>query len=348
MQIYPERLSAHLTNTLLPVYCISGDEPLLVQECSDLIRASARSAGCTEREILDAGNTNFKWHSLLQTGNSLSLFSERRIIELIIPSGKPGKEGSKVLCDYIDTSSSDDIFLIISGKIEKTSTTSKWYQKINSAGATIQVWPVSNKDMPRWLSNRTKEMGLSMEQDAIDLLADRVQGNLLAASQEITKLKLVADENGHITREDVIEGVLNNARYNPFGMIDSAVSGNTRDAIKTLRGLRAEGVDPIMILWALARECQLLLDLQEEIQNGKEINQALYTHNVWKSRVSIIHQALANHSMETLQTLISHATEIDAAIKGQSFLNPWLIIEDLVVTLCQPDNPPIKKMLYKL
>ena len=158
MQVYPERLATHLENTLLPVYCISGDEPLLVQECSDLVRTNARSLGCTEREVLDAGSTRFKWQSLLQVGNSLSLFSERRIIELILPSGKPGKDGSKALCDYIDTSSSDDIFLIISGKIEKASTASKWYKKIDDAGATIQVWPVSNENMPRWLLNRIKAL----------------------------------------------------------------------------------------------------------------------------------------------------------------------------------------------
>ncbi len=343
MQIYPEKLSAHLTNTLLPVYCISGDEPLLVQECSDLIRTNARNAGYIEREVLDAGNTSFKWQSLLQIGNSLSLFSQRRIIELIMPNGKPGKEGSKALCDYIDTSSSEDIFLIISGKIEKASIANKWYQKINSAGAIIQVWPVSNKDMPRWLSNRAKASGLSIEQDAIELLAERIEGNLLAASQEITKLKLLADKSGHVSREDVIEGVLDNARYNPFVMIDSAVSGNTHSAIRTLRGLRAEGVDPIMILWALARECNLLSDLQEEIQNGKEIYRSLNEHKVWKSRASIVCQALERHSLKTLQNLISRATEIDAAIKGQSSLNPWLIIEDLVVTLSQPNNSLIKR-----
>ena len=343
MQIYPEKLSAHLTNTLLPVYCISGDEPLLVQECSDLIRTNARNAGYIEREVLDAGNTNFKWQSLLQVGNSLSLFSQRRIIELIIPNGKPGKEGSKALCDYIDTASSDDIFLIISGKIEKASTANKWYQKINSAGAIIQVWPVSNKDMPRWLSNRAKASGLSIAKDAIDLLAERIEGNLLAASQEITKLKLLADRSGRVSRKDVVEGVLDNARYNPFVMIDSAVCGNTNSAIRTLRGLRAEGVDPIMILWVLARECHLLYDLQEEIQNGKEIHRSLNDHKVWKSRVSTVCQALERHSLKTLQNLISRATEIDAAIKGQGVLNPWLIIEDLVVALSQPNSSPINR-----
>ncbi len=342
MRIYPEKLASHLSKNLLPIYCISGDEPLLVQECSDLVRTAARNAGCNEREIIDSGVTRFNWESIIQSANSLSLFSERRLIELLLPSGKPGAEGSKALCNYIETSSSEDVFLIVSGKIEKASTNSKWYQKVDSAGATIQVWPVSDKDMPRWLSYRAKVAGLSIDSDAIDLLAEKVQGNLLCAVQEISKLKMISDKDGHVTRQVVIESVLNNARYSLFGMIDCALEGNTALAIRTLRGLGAEGVEPILILWALSRECRLLRNLKIDLKNGKKVSDALNDYNIWKSRAPLVQHALDHHTIQSLETLLSYAGEVDSAIKGLSLINPWLRIEDMVVSLSQPQKPSIR------
>ena len=195
MRLYPEKLAAHLQQQFLPVYLVSGDDPLLVQECCDLIRQKAREQGCSEREIIDGGISSFKWQDILHSATSMSLFAERKLVELRLPSGKPGAEGSKALCEYLDIASGEDVLLIIAGKIDKQSTNSKWYKALDKAGATIQVWPVDAKELPRWLQQRVRNAGMSIDQDALQLLCDRVEGNLLAAVQEVEKLKLLAKDS---------------------------------------------------------------------------------------------------------------------------------------------------------
>ena len=166
MRLYPEKLAAQLQQSLLPVYLVSGDEPLLVQECCDLIRQQARAQGCSDRELIDAGSSGFNWHDLLHSATSMSLFAERKLVELRLPSGKPGADGSKALCEYLDISSGEDVLLIISGKIDKQSTNSKWYKALDKAGATIQVWPVDAQNLPRWLQQRVRNAGMSIDPDA--------------------------------------------------------------------------------------------------------------------------------------------------------------------------------------
>ena len=148
MKIFPEKLAAQLKQQLFPVYLVSGDEPLLVQECCDLVRRHAREAGCTDREVIDAGVSGFKWQDILHSASSMSLFAERKLVELRIPNGKPGAEGSKALCEYLDVAGGDDVLLIVAGKIDKQSTNSKWYKALDKAGATVQIWPVDGKDLP--------------------------------------------------------------------------------------------------------------------------------------------------------------------------------------------------------
>ena len=253
MRLYPEKLRGHLQQQLLPVYLVSGDEPLLLQECCDLIRQQARAQGCTEREVIDAGVSGFKWQDILHSASSMSLFAERKLVELRLPSGKPGAEGSKALCEYLNMASGEDVLLIISGKIDKQSTNSKWYKALDKAGVTIQVWPVDAAELPRWLQQRVRNAGMSIDADALQLLCERVEGNLLAAVQEVEKLKLLATDS-RITTETVTEAVSNNARYNLFGMADSALKGDATTSLRMLHGLRAEGTEPPVVLWALARE----------------------------------------------------------------------------------------------
>ena len=198
MRIYPEKLPGHLQQQLLPVYLVSGDEPLLLQECCDQIRARAAEQGCNEREVLDAGVSGFSWQDILQSATSMSLFAERKLVELRLPSGKPGAEGSKALCEYLEVAGGDDVLLIVSGKIDKQSTNSKWYKALDKAGATIQVWPIDARELPRWLEQRLRQAGLGIDRDALQLLCDKVEGNLLAAVQEVEKLKLLATD-GQIT-----------------------------------------------------------------------------------------------------------------------------------------------------
>ncbi|HEY6132143.1 MAG TPA: DNA polymerase III subunit delta, partial [Halioglobus sp.] len=225
MRLYPEKLAGHLQQQLLPVYLVSGDEPLLVQECCDQIRRRAREQGCGEREVIDGGIASFNWQELLHSAASMSLFAARRLIELRLPSGKPGAEGSSALCEYLDIASGEDVLLLVSGKIDKQSTNSKWYKALDQAGATIQVWPVDAKNLPRWLQQRVHAAGMNIDNDALQLLCDRIEGNLLAAVQEVEKLKLLATDT-RITLQTVAEAVSDNARYNVFNMADTALQGD--------------------------------------------------------------------------------------------------------------------------
>ena len=274
MRLYPEKLASHLQQQLLPVYLVSGDEPLLLQECCDQIRQQARAAGCSEREIIDASLSSFNWQDILHSATSMSLFAERKLIELRLPSGKPGAEGSKALCEYLDIAGADDVLLIIAGKIDKQSTNSKWYKALDKAGATIQVWPVDGRSLPGWLQQRLRGAGMSIEPEALQLLCDRVEGNLLAAVQEVEKLKLLATD-AQITTRTVTEAVSNNARYNVFDMTDSALKGDATTSLRMLHGLRGEGSEPVVVLWALAREIRTLYEVQLDCDKGQSAQQAL-------------------------------------------------------------------------
>jgi DNA polymerase-3 subunit delta len=337
MRLYPEKLPGQLQQQLLPVYLVSGDEPLLVQECCDLIRERARAEGCSDREVIDAGVSSFNWQDILHSATSMSLFAERKLIELRLPSGKPGAQGSKALCEYLDIASGEDVLLIIAGKIDKQSTNSKWYKALDKAGVTVQVWPVDARELPRWLQQRVRNAGMGIDSDALQLLCDRVEGNLLAAVQEVEKLKLLA-KDAQITARTVTESVSDNARYNLFDMADNALKGNATASLRMLHGLRGEGTEPPVALWALAREIRTLYEAQLDCDQGKSAQQALSSRRVWNNRMSLMQAALARHNTDSLSRLLEQAAAVDGSIKGFADGKPWDNLETLIADICQIDG----------
>jgi|TARA_B110000495_G_scaffold200619_1_gene216234 DNA polymerase-3 subunit delta len=334
MRLYPEKLADHLQQKLLPVYLVSGDEPLLLQECCDQIRQKARAENCNEREIIEGGVSNFNWQDILHSASNMSLFADRKLIELRLPSGKPGAEGSKALCEYLDIASGDDVLLIVSGKIDKQSTNSKWYKALDKAGVTVQVWPVDAKNLPRWLQQRVRNAGMSIDDDALRLLCERMEGNLLAAVQEVEKLKLLAADS-KITMQTVTEAVSDNARYNLFDMADNALKGNTSVSLRMLYGLRAEGTEPPVVLWALVREIRTLYEAQLDCDSGQSTQQALSSRRVWQNRMPLMQAALTRHNTHSLSLLLEQAARADGSIKGFADGKPWDNLSRLVITLCR-------------
>ena len=334
MRLYPEKLADHLQQKLLPVYLVSGDEPLLLQECCDQIRQKARAENCNEREIIEGGVSNFNWQDILHSASNMSLFADRKLIELRLPSGKPGAEGSKALCEYLDIASGDDVLLIVSGKIDKQSTNSKWYKALDKAGVTVQVWPVDAKNLPRWLHQRVRNAGMSIDDDALRLLCERMEGNLLAAVQEVEKLKLLAADS-KITMQTVTEAVSDNARYNLFDMADNALKGNTSVSLRMLYGLRAEGTEPPVVLWALVREIRTLYEAQLDCDSGQSAQQALSSRRVWQNRMPLMQAALTRHNAHSLSLLLEQAARADGSIKGFADGKPWDNLSRLVITLCR-------------
>ena len=332
MRLRPEELSKHLNKQLLPIYVVSGDEPLLVQEASDLIRRHARERGCTDREVIDASPKNFDWQEILSSATSMSLFSERKLVEIRLPSGKPGAAGSKALCAYVELAGPEDVLLLIAGKIDKQSMNSKWVKTLDKTGAIIQVWPIGARDLPRWLQQRVVNAGMSIDADALQLLSDRVEGNLLAAVQEVEKLKLLSTDT-HITAQAVTEAVSDNARYNLFEMVDSALRGDTKSSLRMLQGLRAEGTEAAVVLWAIAREIRTLQLVQAECKNGQNVQQALRSQRVWNNRMQLMQSAVNRHSAKSLANILTLASTADGSIKGFADGKPWDNLESVILAL---------------
>jgi DNA polymerase-3 subunit delta len=334
MRLRPEQLPRHLEQALLPVYLVSGEEPLLLQECCDQLRLAARRAGCSERDIIEAGRGSEHWDQLLASAASLSLFAERKLIELRLPSGKPGSEGSKALCQYLAQDPGDNILLIVAGKIDRQSSNSKWFKAIDAAGAVLQVWPVGARELPRWLEQRVAAAGMAIDRDALQLLCERVEGNLLAAVQEVEKLKLLA-QDGNITVESIAASVSDNARYNVFALADSALRGETRASLRMLHGLRGEGTEAITALWALEKDIRLLCAAGVDRDRGQNPQQALTARGVWKSRLPAMQAALSRHDSRSLGALLQQALTVDGSIKGYAGGRPWDQLESLITELCR-------------
>jgi DNA polymerase-3 subunit delta len=336
VRLRPEQLAGHLEQALLPVYLVSGDEALLVQESCDLIRRHCREQGCSEREILEV-DKQFDWQQLIASAASLSLFADRKLVELRLPDGKPGAEGSKALCEYL-AQGSDDILLVVAGRIDKQSTNSKWFKALDRAGAVIQVWPVDRRQLPRWLEQRLRAHGLRIEREALDLLCERVEGNLLAAMQEVEKLRLLATGD-NIDTACVTDAVLDNARFNLYGMVDSALGGESRSCLRMLRGLRGEGTEPAVICWALSRELHMLRRLRDAHTRGQDLRSLFRQWRIWDSKAALYQAALARHDDGSLATLLELAVAADGSIKGYAGGNPWDNLAALLLALASGNAP---------
>jgi len=249
-----------------------------------------------------------------------------------MPTGKPGDAGSKALVEYASNASPDNILLIVCNKLESTSYRSKWFKSIETKGATVQVWPIDAKHLPGWLSQRLQAANLTANKAAIDLLTDRVEGNLLAAAQEIEKLKLYAND-GIVDEQTVESAVLENARYNTFSLVDIAIEGKVPATIKMLRGLKGEGVEPPAILWAITRELRTLALCSELIEQGNGIERVLQSQKVWDRKKPLFKQALKRLTYPQLTQMLSDAKVIDQSIKGINQENTWDKLEQLMLAL---------------
>lgn len=322
---------------MLPCYLISGDEPLLVQESADQVRAAARQRGFSERELHVSG-PGFDW-SMLTTGSAnLSLFAEKRIIELRVPTGKPGKEGSSAIVDLVGSADGDTLIIVVAPKLERSSQSSAWVKAIDQRGAFLQIWPISERDLPGWIAKRMRSAGLQPAADAVRVIADRVEGNLLAAQQEIDKLCLLHGE-GEISAEEVADAVVNSSRYDVYKLADAAVAGNSRRALKILGGLRNEGVEPVIVAWALTRELRVLAGIRASQDRGVDLGTAMRKSGVWQNRQGLVRSCVGRHDTAGLYRLLQKAGQTDAAAKGQLAADPWQLAMETVLGIAAGRGP---------
>ncbi len=330
-QLRVDQLGGHLKQSLAPVYFIHGDETLLVNECADAVRAAARAQEYTDRQVFTA-EAGFDWQSLLAAGDSLSLFAERRILELRLPTGKPGKEGTRILRDYAGRPPEDTLLLIVSAKLEAAARRSKWVQALDQAGVSIPVWPVDIAQLPGWIDRRMRARGLQASREALQLIAERVEGNLLAAAQEIEKLYLLHGA-GTLDVDTVAELVADSARYDIFGLVDAALAGDAVHAQRILSGLRAEGVEPVLVLWALAREIRTLTTMARQLQGGEGLARVLAAHRVWEKRKPLLTAALKRIRGRQWWQLLQRCACLDRVIKGRAAGSAWDELLQLVLGL---------------
>ncbi|WP_313289831.1 DNA polymerase III subunit delta [Stutzerimonas nitrititolerans] len=335
MKLSPAQLGKHLQGSLAPVYVVSGDEHLLCQEACDAIRAACRQQAFSERQVLSV-ESGFDWGQLLEAGANLSLFAEKRLLELRIPNGKPGDKGAAALLHYLARPAEDTVLLISLPKLDGSTQKTKWAKALIDGKDVqfLQVWPVDAAQLPQWIRQRLSQAGLAADQEAVELIAARVEGNLLAAAQEIEKLKLLA-EDGRVTADTVQAAVADSARYDVFGLIDAALQGHPEHSLRMLEGLRGEGIEAPVILWALARELRLLANIAQQYAQGVPLERAFSQARppVWDKRRPLVSKALQRHDVAGWQRLLMAAQLIDEQIKGQAEGDPWIGLSNLCLQL---------------
>lgn len=320
-RINPDQLDAALKRGLHPIYLVSGDEPLLVQEAGDQIRTAVRRAGFSERELYHV-DTGFDWGQIKMSANSMGLFAERKLLEVRMRSIKPGDAGIEMLKSWCNAPTEDRILLLITPKLDRSAQKSVWVKAIEAAGAVIPVWPINDQQLPRWLMQRMQQSGIKADRPAMELLASRVEGNLLAATQEIEKLKLIND-GSVIDAATMADAVAESARYDVFALVDKALSGNAQGTALSLQGLRAEGIDATLVLWAVSREIRTLDSLQQALQQGQSLDTVARQHGVFEFRLPLIRNVLQRLQPADLRLLIRLCAQVDRSIKGMAGDNPW-------------------------
>jgi len=325
MKIKAEELARSLKAGNSNLVWLSGDEPLLMQEAADQARAHFRKQGFSERDIFSI-DRNFDWQLFKQATGNLSLFSERKLLDLRL-SGKLEDDGKAALQEFIDDANPDFAVLLSGPRLEAATLKTKWFKALESGAVVVQIWPINKDGLPSWLEQRLLRAGIQAEPDALQLLIDRVEGNLLAAVQEIEKLKLLANsEDGGSIRLDartVMQVVADSSRYTAFQLVDAALSADTVRVEKILQGLRAEDVFPLVILGAITRELRSLLPMLEKKEAGQGVNAILQSHHVWFNRKQAVGAALNRLRSADIWAMLDHSRLIDQSIKGLSAANPW-------------------------
>lgn len=320
MKLRADQLAGHLERPLVPIYLVSSDEPLLVQEACDAIRAAARAQGFSERTVFEVDGT-FDWNALRQATGNLSLFAERRLVELRFAAPRIG-DGSEPLQEFAAQPPGDTLLLIVFPRLDSQLQKSKWYAAIERAGAVLHLWPPDQAQLPGWVARRMTMRGLRPGKGAADLLAERSEGNLLACVQEIEKILLLRGP-GPIEAEEVLQAVADSARYDIYDLSDAALAGDAPRCLRVMRGLREEGVEPPLVLWALTRAIRDHAGFAARREAGENLEQLLRFDRVWSRRQGLIERALRRHGRQAWWNLLRRAARIDRVAKGQAPGNAW-------------------------
>lgn len=332
MLLKGEQLAAHLERELRPLYVLYGDEPLLVLEAADAIRAKARQQGYSEREVLTV-LPQFDWGLLLAAGGNLSLFGDKKLIDLRIPTGKPGREGGAALQQWCRHLSPDTLLLVTLPELDWREEKAAWFTALVNAGVALKLNAPPLAELPGWIAGRLRRQQQSAEIDSLKFIAERVEGNLLAAHQEIQKLGLLYPP-GPLSAAQVRDAVLNVARYDIDGLREALLAGDIGRLTRTLDGLMQEGEAPPLVLWAMSEEIRALAAIRNGLDGGRPLEMLLKEAKVWGPRQTAVKKALQRLNTATLEAALRQAGRIDRLVKGIGQGNLWEEFLRLGLGLC--------------
>ncbi|MBP9905581.1 MAG: DNA polymerase III subunit delta [Rhodoferax sp.] len=348
MQISPSALAAHLQKGLKSLYTLHGDEPLLIQEALDTIRVVARAQGFSERTSHTVAGAHFDWSEVLAASGSLSLFADKQMLELRIPSGKPGKDGSAALQQLVDQSRGSDatLTLVVLPRLDKLTKSSAWFAALET-GITLEVSPVDRAALPQWIAQRLALQGQRVTageagQRTLQFFADRVEGNLLAAHQEIQKLALLYP-GGELGFAQIEAAVLNVARYDVFKLSEAVLAGQFGRVQRMLDGLQAEGEAEVLVHFALAEDIRALKRVKDAMNQGKPLPMALREQRIWGHKERLFERVLPRLGDATLAQLLLQAHQVDGIVKGLKLAqwpsDGWQALQRLAMLLCRACQP---------
>ena len=349
MQVRNDALTGVLTRAkqagaLPPIFVVAGDEPLLALEAQDAIRSTARGLGYSERDVLNA-DARFDWSRLGEAARGLSLFAEKKIVEIRLPSGKPGVAGAKALEIHASTVTEGVLTIVSLPRLERRDRQARWVDALERAGVMVEIDTIERAQLPQWVAQRLSKQGQSANRAALEFIADKVEGNLLAAHQEVSKLALLYPA-GQLTLEQVTDSVLNVARYDVFQLPTAMLSGDAARVRKTIAGLEAEGEAIPLVLWVIAEELRTLLRLKAHVDAGRPFSVAARENRLWGARERLAERALARLDGETLDAALVRAAEIDRLAKGllapQVDCDVWLELTELALTVAAPRGASIQ------
>lgn len=324
MKLTTDALSGHLEQQLLRVYLISGDEPLLAGEAADAVRAAARAKGFVERDVhfMERGSD---WDDVRASSANMSLFGSRRLVEIRMPTGKPGVAGGAALVSMLEIEDHDTVYLILTPRLDRDVQSANWVKAVEAKGAFVQVWLIASERMTNWLRGRARRLGLDVTAEGIEVLAERTEGNLLAAHQELEKLKLVA-QPGQITADTILASVGDSARFDVFQLGESVLAGDTVRALRMLGGLRAEGVEATLVLWALTKAVRDLWGAVSAAPGARP--------KAWGRQAVALEKGARRASRLPYSTLAIRAGRADRMIKGRLFGDAWDEMALLAADIC--------------
>ena len=338
MKLTPDSLVTHLERQLLPAYLVSGDEPLLAGEAADAIRARARQDGFTEREVhfLDRGSD---WDDVRASAGNLSLFGSRRLLELRLPTGRPGVGGNNALQALLERGDPDTLLLVLAPRLDRDAQAAQWFRALESRGGWVPVWPVEADKLVGWLRGRCRRLRLEVAEEALNLLAERTEGNLLAAHQELEKLRLLAP-TGALTLDLLLASVADSARFDVFRLTEAVLEGEADRALRVLSGLRSEGTEQTLVLWALTKA---LRDLWGAFANPG----AVRGRGGWQRQTAALDAAVRRAPRLSFRALTVRAARADRMIKGRLQGDAWDEMALLAADICGRPAVPAPRSMFK-